>query len=252
MNQSVASAGWLLLVLALVGALVGCSHQAEPRWLVRALPGDYPNVVYFVPTDEKAIALTIDDGLDPVTTPAILDVLKAHGVTATFFIISSSITGNETLLERLLEEGHELGHHMTEDVVTVRLSEEELTRRFNEAADALEAHAPITWFRAGSGRYNEQVLSLTEERGYRIAMASVAPLDTLIRSPASMSRYINWMVKPGSVVVLHDGGDRGRRTVDTLERVLPSLEERGFLVTSLTRLDGLSSHVPPEPASEAD
>ena len=62
MNQSVASAGWLLLVLALVGALVGCSHQAEPRWLVRALPGDYPNVVYFVPTDEKAIALTIDDG----------------------------------------------------------------------------------------------------------------------------------------------------------------------------------------------
>ena len=252
MNQSVASAGWLLLVLALVGALVGCSHQAEPRWLVRALPGDYPNVVYFVPTDEKAIALTIDDGLDPVTTPAILDVLKAHGVTATFFIISSSITGNETLLERLLEEGHELGHHMTEDVVTVRLSEEELTRRFNEAADALETHAPITWFRAGSGRYNEQVLSLTEERGYRIAMASVAPLDTLIRSPASMSRYINWMVKPGSVVVLHDGGDRGRRTVDTLERILPSLEERGFLVTSLTQLDGLSNHVPPEPASEAD
>ena len=50
--------------------LAGCTHHAEPRWLVRALPGAYPEVVYFVPTEEKAIALTIDDGLDPEATVA--------------------------------------------------------------------------------------------------------------------------------------------------------------------------------------
>jgi peptidoglycan/xylan/chitin deacetylase (PgdA/CDA1 family) len=227
-----------------VSVLLGCSQQAEPRWLVRALPGDYPSVVYFVPTEEKAIALTIDDGLDAQTTPLILDVLKKHDVRATFFIVTNTLAGNEPLLLRMLEEGHEIGHHMTEDEVTVALDDEDLARKFNAAANSLEAFSPITWFRAGSGRYNDMVLRLTEKRGYRIAMASVVPLDTLISSPASMSRYIGWMVQPGSIVVLHDVGDRGRRTVSTLERLLPALEKRGYLVTSLGELDSLAKHQP--------
>ncbi len=227
--------GSLLLVF-----LVGCTHRAEPRWLIRALPGEYPRVVYYVPTREKVIALTIDDGLDPETTPIILDTLKRHQTRATFFLVSDSLPGNEHLVERMLAEGHEIGHHMTEDEVTVSLSDEELTRKFNEAADALEAFAPIAWFRAGSARYNDTVLALTEARGYRIAMASVAPLDTLISSPRSMSFFINWMVEPGSVVVLHDAKKRGHRTAATLERLLPVLQDRGFMVTSLSELDLLS------------
>ncbi len=222
--------------------LVGCTQQAEPRWLVRALPGDYPEVVYFVPTEEKAVALTIDDGLDAETTPLILDVLKEHDVQATFFIVTNTLPGKETILLRMLDEGHEIGHHMTEDEVTVTLSEDELRDKFHAAADALEAFSPITWFRAGSGRYNDTVLALTEERGYRIAMASVVPLDTLISSPRSMSSYINWMVEPGSIVVLHDVEDRGRRTAATLDRLLPKLKARGYLVTSLGGLDRLSIH----------
>lgn len=227
-----------------LGVLAGCTHSAEPRWLVRALPGEYPDVVYYVPTADKAIALTIDDGLDPETTPMILDVLKAHDTRATFFLMSDSLEGNEHLVHRMLAEGHEIGHHMTEDEVTVALSDEELTAKFNEAADALEAFAPITWFRAGSGRYNDTVLSLNAERGYRIAMASVAPLDTLISSPRTMSWYINWMIEPGSVVVLHDARKRGMRTAATLERLLPILQDRGFLVTSLSALDRLSDQAP--------
>lgn len=239
---------WLLFAGALILALLGCTQQAEPRWLVKALPGEYPDVVYFVPTRKRAIAMTIDDGLDPETTPLILDVLKKHDVRATFFIVTNSLPGNELLIMRMLDEGHEVGHHMTEDVVTVSLSDEELSRRFNDAADALEAFAPVSWFRAGSGRYNDMVLTLTEERGYRIAMASVAPLDTLISSPRSMSGFISWMVEPGSVVVLHDGQDRGRRTAATLDRLLPILHDRGYLVTSLSELDKLSEHNTDEPS----
>jgi peptidoglycan/xylan/chitin deacetylase (PgdA/CDA1 family) len=237
---------FLLICLAATAGLiaVGCSQQAEPRWLVRALPGDYPDVVYFVPTTERAIALSIDDGLDPETTPAILDVLETHGATATFFLLSDSLEGNDDLVRRILDGGHEIGHHMTEDEVTVSLSEPELTAKFNEAADVLEALTTVTWFRPGSGRYNDAVLALTRERGYRIAMASVAPLDTLIPHAHSMALFINWMVEPGSIVVLHDVAARGRRTAATLERLLPILHDRGYRVMSLRELDSLAVREP--------
>jgi len=215
-------------------------HQAEPRWLVRALPGEYPEIVYFVPTHEHAIALTIDDGLDPETTPLILDVLAAHGAHATFFLLSHSLPGNEALIARILDEGHEIGDHMTEDEVTVRLDDDALSARFNEAADALEAVAPIRWFRPGSGRYDDRVLELTRARGYRIALASVAPLDTVISSPRTMAGFIDWMVEPGSVVVLHDVQERGYRTVATLERVLPTMAEQNMRVLTLSELDSLA------------
>jgi peptidoglycan/xylan/chitin deacetylase (PgdA/CDA1 family) len=237
LQSTVRTTRWLLIAgLLLTG---GCMHQAEPRWLVRALPGAYPEVVYFVPTRENAIALTIDDGLDPETTPLILDVLSAHGAHATFFLVSHSLPGNDALIRRILSEGHEIGDHMTEDEVTVRLDDQALTAKFNEAADALEAVAPIRWFRPGSARYDDRVLALTRARGYRIALASVAPLDTVISSPRTMAGFIDWMVEPGSVVVLHDVQERGHRTVATLERVLPTLAEQETRVLTLSELDAL-------------
>ncbi|NJL84573.1 MAG: polysaccharide deacetylase family protein, partial [Chloroflexaceae bacterium] len=54
-----------------------------------------PGVAYFVPTQQRAIALTIDDGPDGKTTPAILQVLGQYQAKATFFLISSRIAGNE-------------------------------------------------------------------------------------------------------------------------------------------------------------
>ena len=229
---------WLGVIAAAVfSSISACTHNAEPRWLVRALPGKYPDVVYFVPTEIQSIAMTIDDGLDPETTPMILDALKQHGATATFFLVSESVPHNEPLVRRILEDGHEIGHHMTTDEVTVGLPSEELVRKFHRAADTLEQFAAVTWFRPGSGRYNDDVLDLVKSRGYRIALASVAPLDTLIHDPERMAAYIGWMVEPGSVVVLHDVADRGRRTAATLELLLPRLQDRGYTVTTLGELD---------------
>ncbi|HEY5681141.1 MAG TPA: polysaccharide deacetylase family protein [Pseudomonadales bacterium] len=229
-----------MLVPAVLLAVAACTREAEPRWLLRALPGEYPEIVYFVPTTSRAVAMTIDDGLDPETTPLILETLKAHGASATFFVLSDSIAGREVLLQRILYEGHEIGHHMTEDEVTVSLKPAAMAEKFHRAAQTLDAFAPITWFRPGSGRYNDAVLELTRARGYRIALASVAPLDTVIHNSARMAGFVERMIEPGSVVVLHDVGERGRRTAETLKLLLPKLKERGYAVVSLSRLDALA------------
>lgn len=234
-------AGRAFAVLALAAAILlwsgSCTRHAEPRWLIRALPGSYPGVVYFVPTGLCAVALTIDDGPDPETTPAILQILADHGATATFFLLSDSVVGQEDLIRRMLKQGHELGHHMTSDQVTVGLSDDDLTRQFEKAAGVLESFGPIEWFRAGSGRYDDRVLALTRAHGYRIAMASVFPIDTLVTDPESVAGFASVMVQRGSIIVLHDRGERGRRTAQTLAVMLPRLAERGYRVMSMSALE---------------
>ena len=74
---------------ALVAAL-GVAIPLHQAWVVEGLARLSPDVTYFVDTERAAVALTIDDGPDPVATPLILEVLERHGARATF---SSSVTG---------------------------------------------------------------------------------------------------------------------------------------------------------------
>ena len=95
-----------LLLLLIAAATSSLTCRAAVRWEVRHLARDNPDVLYSVDTSAKAVALTLDDGPDPVTTPAILDVLARNGAHATFFIITSRVPGNEALLRRMVAEGH--------------------------------------------------------------------------------------------------------------------------------------------------
>jgi peptidoglycan/xylan/chitin deacetylase (PgdA/CDA1 family) len=194
-----------------------------------------------VPLTQHAIALTIDDGVDPLTTPLILDALQRHGATATFFLVSDSVKGREALVARIVREGHEIGHHMTRDEVSALLPQRELEQKFRRASETLEALGQVAWFRPGSAFFDDRILRLAKQSGYRIALASALPLDTLVRSPRLVADYLAWSARPGSILVLHDVGPRGTRTVETLGILLPRLQRDGYSVTSLTRLDDLAA-----------
>ena len=217
-------------------AASGCQH-AEPRWLIDRFPGEYPEVVYYFPTTEPLVAMTIDDGPDGAITGDLLDVLQAHDAKATFFVLTDNIPGNEALLERMVAEAHELGNHLTEDEVSARLPPEEFRSKLDRATLALSEYAEVRWFRPGSAWYNDEMLAALQERGYRIALGSILPLDTLIPSPGFIANYVEWNVEPGSIITLHDVGGRGRRAVKTLERLLPELEDRGYALVTLSELD---------------
>lgn len=92
----------------------------QPRYLLSIVTFLFPGVVYFAETDKQLIALTIDDGPDPITTPKILEVLERYGAHATFFIISNRVKGNEALVERMVSYGHELANHLTEDKPSIK------------------------------------------------------------------------------------------------------------------------------------
>jgi peptidoglycan/xylan/chitin deacetylase (PgdA/CDA1 family) len=80
------------------------------------------------------------------------------------------------------------------------------------------------------------MIEVMQRHGYRCALGSVYPFDATIPSAAWATRHILRNVRPGAIVVLHDGGNRGRRTVRILAEVLPELHRRGYRVVSLSQL----------------
>ena len=221
----------LILVLIVGGVIV-----FQPGRIVTAIAKRSPDVVYFVETEEPVVALTIDDGPDPVTTPKILDMLGQHDAHATFFLITGRITGNKDVVARMLEEGHELGNHLTADEPSILLPPADFERRLLEAHAALSQFSDAHWFRPGSGWYNAEMLSIIHKHGYRCTLGSVHPFDPQIPSSWFATRYILGNVQPGSIIILHDYGARGERTVTALATVLPELNRRGFRVVTLSEL----------------
>ena len=227
----------LLLLLAAASSSLSC--RATVHWQVRRLARDNPRVLYSVETSSKAVALTIDDGPDPVTTPAILDLLERNGAQATFFIITSRVAGNEGLLRRMVAGGHELGNHLFRDEPSIKLPPEEFERQLLESDALLSEFGPVRWVRPGSGRYDSRMLATIAKHGYRCALGSVYPFDPQIRWSWFSRHFILGTVQRGSVIILHDWRSNGRRTLKTLSKVLPELRQRGFRVVTLTELERL-------------
>jgi peptidoglycan/xylan/chitin deacetylase (PgdA/CDA1 family) len=233
-----------VFLLAVVVGVVSSTSPArglgeDSNGTLGILSGHDPRVFYSARTEERVIALTIDDAPDPDTTPALLQLLAENETKATFFVIANQIPGNELLLLDLVAAGHEVGNHMAHDRRSVRLSPETFERQLLNTRRMLEPFGGERWFRPGAGYYDDAMLDLLERHGYRCALGSVYPVDPQIPWSRFASRWILWRSKPGAVIILHDRGKRGKRTLKTLGRVLPKLREEGYRFVTLSELESL-------------
>jgi len=219
--------------LAALGLLL---TACTPFPLVQRVAASHSGCAFYVNTSKKVVALTLDDGPDRKTTPLILDLLKRHKSRATFFLISSRIPGNDSLVLRTVHEGHEIGNHMSRDQSSISLSRRQFERSLLEADSALRRFARPRWMRPGSGWYNREMISTLQRHNYRCALGSVYPFDPLIPVASYSTRAILRQVRPGAIIILHDHGKRGRNTVKVLSQILPELARRGYSVVTLSEL----------------
>ncbi|MEM9987863.1 MAG: chitin deacetylase family protein [Bacteroidota bacterium] len=227
--------------LVIVSGLIGFGGLlwllwSQPRWLLSAYESVKPGVRFFVKTDERIVALTIDDGPHIDNTPKILEILAQTQSQATFFLITNRVDGAEDLVTEIVRKGHEIGNHLTEDEPSIQLSPEDFEAKLVEAHQTLSKFAPMTWLRPGSGWYTAEMIAIACQHHYQVALGSVFPYDTHAGSVWFASRFILANIHPGSIIVLHDGERRGQRTAETLANVLPVLKQRGYRVVSLSEL----------------
>jgi len=202
------------------------------RWLSRR----FPDVLFQQPNAGPLVALTFDDSPHATSTPRILDVLATHDARATFFVIGDYVAGNEEVVRRLVAEGHELGNHMLTDAASARLSAAEFERQLLRTHEMLTGFGPVRWFRPGHTWFNRRMLDQLRCHGYQCAMASTYAYEFLPISAPYAAQHILLNIRPGGVIILHDGPVDLERTVGVLERILPALRRRGYRVVTVSEL----------------
>lgn len=233
---------WLLVPgLAITAVLAAVAYWSAPHWLLDRVTARFPGCRFYVPTHVRAVALTIDDGPDPATTPALLALLARHDARATFFVITDRLRGHEALAAAVVRERHELGNHLTRDEPSIRLDAAAFEDAVRTADRTLRRYTRPRWLRPASGWYSPRMIRTLERLGYRCALGSVYPFDATVPSSRFAANYILRNVRPGSIVVLHDAGARGGRTLRTLAEVLPVLRQRGYAVLTLSDLHRLKN-----------
>jgi peptidoglycan-N-acetylglucosamine deacetylase len=193
-----------------------------------------------LPDGDKQVALTFDDGPNPVATPRILDTLRAERVPATFFLLGRHVERWPALARRVADEGHALGNHgyhhrklHLRGPGYVRL---DLLLGTDAIVQAAGRRPPF--FRAPHGFRNPWVTPIARELGQRTIGWTLGVWDTDCPGPDVIVRRTVDGCQPGSIVLLHDGdgydpdGDR-TQTAEALPLIIRELRERGYRFVSL-------------------
>jgi peptidoglycan-N-acetylglucosamine deacetylase len=199
--------------------------------------GDY-GFINAGPPERRAVALSFDDGPSRHATSQVLDLLDAHGAKATFFILGQQVEENIGLLERMVASGHELGNHTYSHHHTLYMTKPELRdeiRRTNEAL-ARVCHSEVRLVRPPFGKDRRRTATLARELGMRVALWSIDSGDASGYSTAEIVETVLRAARPGSVVLLHDGGKPRKTTLDACAQILPALGKEGFELVTISEL----------------
>ncbi|MEP6956732.1 MAG: polysaccharide deacetylase family protein [Chthoniobacterales bacterium] len=160
-------------------------------------------------TKEREVWLTLDDGPWPAHTGQLLDILEHYEARATFFLIGANAEKHPHLVTEILARGHALANHThTHPVATFWCAGPgRIAREIDRCAETLRSlpERPAQFFRAPVGMKNPFVHPALARRGLALIGWTVRGLDTAIRDPVRVAERIARGVRPGAIVLLHEG-----------------------------------------------
>lgn len=180
------------------------------------------------------LALTVDDGPDPRSTPALLDALVRAGASATFFVLADRVRADPGLLRALVDAGMEVGVHGREHSARLTWAPPTAGARWlAEARATLEAAGapPTRWFRPPFGAVSPRVFAAAAGAGLEVVWCSVRTGDGGPASPDRIRARCRSAVAT-DIVLLHDGPGHARAL---LPELLDEWAGRGIAAASLTR-----------------
>lgn len=184
----------------------------------------YPSLVWNIPTNDKVIYLTFDDGPDPGITPGVLSLLNKFDTKATFFCVGERVKKNNRLFQEVINEGHVAGNHSFHHLKGRKVS---LKDYINDVRKAKE-FIPSVLFRPPYGSITrKQIHALKGE--YKLVMWDVLTGDfdkKLTKEDVLRNSVKNTI--GGSIVVFHDNVKFKDKTMYALKGFIDHFSERGY------------------------
>ncbi|MBS1104840.1 MAG: putative xylanase/chitin deacetylase [Deltaproteobacteria bacterium] len=211
-----------------------------------ARPGSsvfYPTVTHG-PRDGERVALSFDDGPDPEVTPAVLDALAKHGAHATFFTIGQLLVAHPQLARRIVVEGHELGNHSWRHSRWQNFfGAGEQAREIERGAQAI---AGVTGsqvkplYRPPIGLKSPPLARAAYQQQLTLVAWSLHSRDTRTADPKRIAQRVLQRIRPGDIVLMHDGHDLPGRhrpaCAQATPLILQGLSEKGLQCVSVSEL----------------
>jgi peptidoglycan/xylan/chitin deacetylase (PgdA/CDA1 family) len=212
--------------VVLGGAVHGAFHRNSPL---------FGRPITRLPTADRAVALTFDDGPNPDATPVILDALKDRGVRATFFVLGRHAERWPDLVRRVAAEGHAIGNHGYYHRKLHFKSPAYVRTDLTLGTRAIDVASGVRprFFRAPHGFRSPWVTSIARSLGQRTVGWSFGVWDTALPGRDVIVERIVTGTKPGSILLLHDGdgydpsGDR-MQTAQAVPLIIDRLLAQGY------------------------
>lgn len=213
--------------------------------LPRVLPPNRKSVYTRCEVAVPLIAITFDDGPDPVLTPRLLDLLKERKIHATFFLVGKNAAAFPDVVRRIVDEGHEVGNHSWSHPLFTQLSKDSVESQLRRTHDAIVKAcgvAPLLYRPPYGAVGVSQRARIEKSFGYPAILWDVDPQDWKHpRSAQKVYDAIHSQTRPGSIILCHDIHET---TVAAMPATLDDLIARGYHFATVTQL--IAYTTPPE------
>jgi peptidoglycan/xylan/chitin deacetylase (PgdA/CDA1 family) len=203
-----------------------------------------------VHVDGPYIAMTFDDGPSATLTPKLLDLLAAHHIKATFFVIGENVAEHPEIVARAARDGHEIGNHSWSHPNFGKMSDESVRRQLQQTDDAIKTATGKrpTLLRPPYGSITAREKRwIHDEFGYDIILWDVDPLDWKRPGPAVVRARILKETRPGSIVLSHDIHPG---TIEAMPSTFEELEAKGFKFVTVSELIRMKAPQSPHPSPQ--
>src|SRR5438876_7114523 len=208
-----------------------------------------------VHVDGPYIAMTFDDGPSATLTPKLLDLLAAHHIKATFFVIGENVAEHPDIVAWAAREGHEIGNHSWSHPNFAKMSEEGVRSQLRRTDDVIKSATGLrpTLLRPPYGSITAREKRwIHDEFGYQIILWDVDPYDWKRPGPAVVRNRILKETQPGSIVLSHDIHSG---TFEAMPSTFDALEAKGFKFVTVSELIRMAvpkaSRPSPQPGENA-
>lgn len=183
----------------------------------------------------KVLSLTFDDGPDPSSTPRILAILKAKKVHATFCQVGTQVEANPKLVAQITNAGHQLCNHTQHHVEGLETKprgtiDAELAQGRAAITDAAGAAPPF--YRPPGGSLAPVIYDAAHQHGEVVLYWSIDPRDWKRPAPADLAAAVVQNLKPGGIILLHDGGGNRESTIAALPAIIDFAHALGYTFTA--------------------